>query len=111
MELPTNALIARLKLTQYLLVWRKNRDKSRWLAQAGYTLENWRTLEQDLRRQILPREATPTECTKYGQIYEIAGKLTGPNGKTLAVRTVWMTETATSVTKFITMFPDKQVSI
>ena len=111
MELPTNALIARRKLTHYLLVWRKNRDKSKWLAQAGYTFENWRTLEQDLRRQILSLDAMPTECTKYGQMYEIAGKLTGPNGATLTVRTVWMTETATSVTKFITMFPDKQVGI
>jgi len=110
MKLPANTLIAPEKLTRYLLVWRKHKDKSKWLAQVGYTLENWRTLEEDLRRQLLSLEATPTESTKYGQMYEIADKLTGPNGEILAVRTIWMTETATGVTKFITMFPDRQVS-
>ncbi len=43
----------------------------------------------------------------YGQMYEIRGNLTGPNGKTLATITVWMTEIATGVTKFITIYPDK----
>lgn len=40
-------------------------------------------------------------------MYEIKGNLTGPNGKSLAVCTIWMTETATGDTKFITMYPDK----
>jgi hypothetical protein len=107
MKLPENTWIAHEKLAQYLLVWRKNGDKSKWLARAGYTLENWRRLEADLRRQVLSHEAVPTESTQYGQMYEIAGQLRGPNGVTLAVRSIWMTETATQVTKFITIFPDK----
>ncbi|MBI5677404.1 MAG: hypothetical protein HZC52_02675 [Planctomycetes bacterium] len=41
-------------------------------------------------------------------MYEIRGKLTGPNGNTLAVCTMWMTEAATGDTKFITMYPDKE---
>ena len=107
MKLPDNILIAPEKLTQYLLVEKKRNDKSKWLAQAGYTLENWQELENDLRLQILPGEATSTESTPYGQKYEIKGKLTGPNGKTLGVITVWMTEVVSGVTKFITMYPDK----
>ncbi len=110
MKLPANTLIAPEKLTQYLLAPRKHKDKSKWLAQVGYTLKNWSLLEENLRMQILTLEAIPTENTKYGQMYEISGKLTGPNGKTLAVRTMWMTETATEVSKFITMFPDRRVS-
>ena len=77
---------------------------TQWLAQAGYTIENWQLLENDLRTQILSIDATPTESTKYGQMYEIRGKLTGPNGKSLSVYTVWMTENATGDTKFITMY-------
>jgi len=49
MKLPADTLIAPKKLTQYLLVVRKRNDKSKWLAQAGYVLENWRELEKDLR--------------------------------------------------------------
>jgi len=110
MKLPENTLIAAEKLTQYLLVLRKRNDKSRWLAQAGYTLENWQLLEADLRTQILSLDAIPTENTKYGQMYEIRGKLAGPNGRTLVVCTMWMTETATGDTKFITMYPDKEIN-
>lgn len=107
MKLPENSLIAHEKLRQYLLILRKRNDKSQWLAQAGYTLENWQELENDLRVQILSLEATPIESTKYGQTYEIKGELTGPNGKSLLVCTIWMTETATGNTKLITIYPDK----
>ncbi len=61
-----------------------------------------------MRRQILSLSAIPTENTRYGQMYEIKGGLIGPNGKTLSVCTIWMTETATGDTKFITMFPKKE---
>jgi hypothetical protein len=44
---------------------------------------------------------------RVGQMYEIRGKLTGPNGKSLLVCTIWLTETETKSTKFITMYPDK----
>jgi len=108
MKLPEETVIAQEKLTKYLLVVRKRNDKSNWFANAGYTLENWKVLKNDLREQILSIDATPTENTKYGQTHEIRGKLVGPNGKSLSVRTVWMTERATGETKLITMYPDKR---
>jgi hypothetical protein len=107
MKLPANTLIAPEKLTQYLLVLRRRNDKSRWITQAGYNLENWQLLEKDLRTQLLSLDATPIENTIYGQMYEIRGNLTGPNGITLTMCTIWMTETATGDTKFTTMYPDK----
>lgn len=57
MKLDENTLISHGKLMQYLLVPRKRNDKSRWLAKAGYPLENWRLLENDLRNQILSLDA------------------------------------------------------
>lgn len=107
MKLSPNTLIAPEKLTQYLLSLRKRNDKSKWLAQAGYTLDNWQVLEKDLRQQILSLEAIPTDMTQYGQTYEITGNLIGPNGKILALCTIWMTEKATGITKLITLYPDK----
>ena len=108
MKLSDDTLIAHEKLTQYLLVLKKRNDKAQWLAQAGYTIENWQILEIDIRNQILSANATPIEKTKYGQTYEIRHHLIGPNGKSLPVCTIWMTETATHNTKFITMYPDKR---
>lgn len=63
MKLPDDTLITKEKLTQYLLTLKKRNDKSQWLAQAGYSLENWQVLENDLRNQILSDDATPTENT------------------------------------------------
>ncbi len=92
MKLPENTLIAQDKLTQYLLVKKKRNDKSQWLAQAGYTINNWQLLEYDLRTQILSLDALQIDDINYGTMYEIRGKLTGPNGIDLLVCTVWMTE-------------------
>jgi len=106
-KLPSNTLIAPEKLTRYLLVQREFDDKSQFLRQAGYTLETWEQLERDLRVQVLPHDAVLIEQTVYGNILEIRSSLTGPNGQTLFVKTIWMEELRSDVTKFITLYPDK----
>ena len=106
MKLPIDALIATEKLTKSLLVKRPVGDKSEFLRRAGYTLDNWQQLEQDIRQQVLSQEAVPIEQTRYGEYFEIRASLTGPNGVALSVRTVWMRESS-GVTKFITLYPDR----
>lgn len=100
-------MIAPEKLSRYLLVPRLADDKSKFLAIAGYTRNDWQVLERDLRRQILPMDAEEIERTKYGTVYEIRGNLQGPNGRILTVITIWMTESATGQTKFVTLYPAK----
>jgi hypothetical protein len=108
-KLSQDAVIAPGKLHGYLLVWKPADDKSKFLAKAGYFLENWSQLEADLRSQILPLEAVPIlETKKFGDRYSIRGNLVGPNGVNLAVLTIWMVEFDTNVTKFITLFPDRR---
>lgn len=107
MTLPEYTIIAPAKLTRYLLRPRSEDDKSRFLAQAGYTLENSDRLMADLRQQILPLEAELLDETEYGTKYQIRGTLTGPNARALRILTVWMKESATNQTKFVTLFPDK----
>jgi len=107
MKLAENTFFAPEKFTRYLLVPRIEDDKSKFLSFAGYSLDQWQLLERDLKRQILIHDATEVERTKYGTVYEIRGRLKGPNGKILSMVTIWMTELATGKTKFITLFPDK----
>jgi hypothetical protein len=109
MQLPRDAVIATAKLTRYLLTWREVDDKSKFLARAGYGQENWQQLEADLRNQILPIEAVPSnEPNRFGDVYEIRGVLSGVNGVNLAVVTIWMIEYETHQTKFITLYPNKE---
>jgi hypothetical protein len=53
-------------------------------------------------------DAEFAETTEYGELYRIAGTLTGPNGQTLRVVSIWMIESATNITKFITLYPVKE---
>ena len=48
------------------------------------------------------------ETTEYGDKYQIRRELTGPNGRTLRVATIWMIEDATGLTKFVTLYPAKE---
>jgi hypothetical protein len=108
MKLSADAVIAKEKLTQYLLLPRARGDKSAFLAQAGYVLENADQLLMDLRAQILPLEAESLESNKFGQYYQVRGPLIGPNDVALPIRTIWMTEHLSGVTKFITLLPDQR---
>jgi hypothetical protein len=108
MKLSPNAIISERKLTEYLLSYRKRNDKSMWLATAGYHTENWNRLERDIRSQLLTLEAVFIEENQFGIVYEISGKLKGPNSKRLNVGSIWMKENATDLTKFITMYPLKE---
>jgi len=108
MKLPQNTIIYDEKLTKYLLTPRKRNDKSKWLAQAGYTLQNWQRLENDLRNLILSKHAVWVETTPYGEMYEIRTSMTGPNGRSLRVCTIWIVEKTTGIGKFITMYPDRR---
>ncbi len=107
MKLPPNSIIAPEKATRYLLVPQARGDKSAFLASAGYSMDDPDRLLADLREQVLPLDATPVDNDRFGQRLEIRAALRGPNGVTLAVRTIWMTEHLSGVTKFVTLLPDK----
>ena len=107
MKLPLDAIIAEEKISRYLLQWRAENDKSRWLQQAGYVAEAPDLLASDIRRQLLTRECEFVETTEYGDKYRIRGSLTGRNGVQLEVVCIWMKERETGITKFVTLFPAK----
>ena len=107
MKLPADAIIAAEKVTHYLLVRQARGDKSAFLARGGYALENPDQLLHDLRTQLVPLDATPLQSTEFGRFYEIRSPLVGPNGVTLQIRSIWMKENLSGITKFITLIPEK----
>jgi hypothetical protein len=105
--LPSDALIAPAKLTDYLLKLLPASDKSRFLARAGYTPADPARLERDIREQLLPVRAVFVDETDYRWKYEIRGVLVGPNGTALRVRSFWVVVKRTGETRFVTLYPDK----
>ena len=110
MKLPGEVAISQDRLLRYLLLPREENDKSGFLALAGYTLANWEVLERDLRQLITSQEASSVETSPFGIKYEVRGKVTGPNGYILDVVTVWIKLQAIEEIRFVTLFPDTEVT-
>lgn len=79
MKLSLDAIISIDKMSNYLLRWRPENDKSRFLAQAGYTERDASRLAADIRDQLLNLEAEFEQSTEYGEFYSIVGSLVGSN--------------------------------
>ena len=103
--LPQDSVIAAEKLKDYLLVPQPKDDKSKFLSFAGYTVEKWKELEQDIRSQILTQPAVFTEKTRFGDKYIIRTKLCGRNSVSISVLTVWIVRA--DIARFVTLVPDR----
>ncbi len=107
MKLPADPFIAPDKLTAYLLAPRQIDDKSRYLAQAGFTLGNPDDLRNALLRLATEADAIEDGTNDYGKFYRVSGELLGPNGVRLRVVTIWLRWTLDGSLRFITLKPDR----
>lgn len=109
MKLPdkNKAIIPREKLESYLLspVHSTGRYKAVFFSSLGYTQNDWEVLENDLRG-LLYRDAKESEETEYGKKYEIRGTITGPNGHSAAIITVWVILHGEKEARFVTAYPE-----
>ncbi len=96
------------KLTGYLLVARKSDDKSKFLAQAGFTQKNPHLLLWAIRGLAARAEAVEDGANEYGDFLRAEGELTGPNGRALSVVTVWLRWRLDGRVRFVTLKPRKE---
>ena len=101
------AVIDSEKLRDYLLSLSHpvGRFKAAFFSSLGYTQEDWRQLEADLRRQHLTKDAVLRRETSYGRKYEIRGKIKGPAGKAREVVSIWIILVDEKVPRFVTAYP------
>jgi len=107
MKIPPNAIIPPEKLIGYLLVPQVRNDKSKFLAQAGFTSQNPDALEAAIRRILAENDALQDRENEYGTHYRVVGTLVGPDGD-LAVIAIWIFGTKEKQYRFITLKPDKE---
>ena len=95
------------KLRGYLLSLTHpiGRFKARFFAALGYSADDWRTLEGDLRIQHLSQDAEPGMATPHGQPYTIRAILKGPNGESAPVVSVWFVRPSIEEPHFVTAYP------
>ncbi len=100
------AIIPREKLTKYLLVYQPENDKSKFLAQAGYTQDNPDALEAALREMLTTHDAQFDQHNRFGDVYRVKGALKGVNECDLLVISIWMMRTEEDgLYRFVTLKP------
>jgi len=55
----------------------------------GFNLSNWELLKQAILEALPTRPAHATSETAFGKKYEVVVPITGPNRRTVDVRTIW----------------------
>lgn len=105
MKIPENAIIPEPKITKYLLVFKQRNDKSKYLAQAGFTLDNWQLLKIAIVKLIQEYEAIEDLTDEYGTYYQVMGQLEGLNNHNLSVVTIWLKRKIDHKFQFITLKP------
>jgi hypothetical protein len=107
-KIPRDAVIPDNKITRYLLVQKARNDKSKFLAQAGFTSENPETLRTAIQSLVEIGEAVEDRSNEYGIFYQVVGELVGVNGITLSVVTIWLQRQIDGKFQFVTLKPLKE---
>jgi hypothetical protein len=105
MKLPLTAIIPIEKLTHYLLVPCEQGDKSKFLALAGFTLQNPNELLTAIRHLIAREDAIEDGINDYGVFFHIDGNLRSPAHKELTTRTIWLRHHSDDQFYFVTLIP------
>ena len=103
----STATIPPAKLTQYLLRFRPQDDKSRLLGRIGFSIEAPAVLEAAIVTTWAMGTATLDRQDEYGDYFVLAGKsLAVPKGEQF-IKSVWVRRAEESAIRFVTLKPAK----
>ncbi|MBD2424801.1 DUF6883 domain-containing protein [Phormidium sp. FACHB-1136] len=108
MRIPVDAIIPDDKITRYLLVQKARNDKSKFLAKAGFTMENPESLKDAIQSPTKIHEAIKDGDNEYGTFYRLTGELVGLNGVILSVVTIWLQRPVDEKFQFVTLKPFRE---
>lgn len=111
MRIPSDAIIPDAKFSKYLLIPRKQDDKSKFLARLGFTQNNPEFLKSAIYELIKTTEFIEDITNGYGTFYRVEGQLIGVNGKNLSVITIWLKRKIDAQFQFITLKPNKEKNL
>ena len=109
MQISSRLVIQDPKITQYLLIFQEKDDKSQFLANAGYTLQNWEQLKADILSFVPGSEIFAIVETFWGLRFRVRSQWQGVNGRAISVVTIWQEDCDADVLRFVTLYPDKSI--
>ena len=90
MKIPADAIMPEDKFTRYLLMKKEYDDKSQFLGIAGYNINNYLILIDEIRKIASENDATISRTDEYGTFYKTTGYINGLTGIKLKVTAIWM---------------------
>ena len=106
--MPQDAIIPDDQISNYLLKYRDKDDKSKFLAQAGFTEDNPEKLKLAILQLMETVDPIEDITNEYGTFYRIEGELIAVNQRNLSVVTVWLKRKIDNQFQFVTLKPKKE---
>ena len=82
-------------------------SKARYFRSLGYSRLAWRRLESDLRSAHESKRIKNDVQTVYGDKYRLVSRITGPNGRSAIIVTVWIVREGESFARLVSAHPGK----
>ncbi len=106
MKLSGQIIIEPSKITEYLLVWKAENDKSGFLKMLGYSRSTWQELADEISAIVRENEAVYSRPAPYGgELYQVNGTLRG-----FGVVTIWVVKIEENTSRFVTLYPHQKRS-
>lgn len=93
-------IVSEEKITDYLLVQKNKNDKSNFLKELGYSIENYQDLIRDILQIAVTYDAVLSGSSEFGNLYKIQGPL-----KNQLVITIWIEQLPDNTFRFVTLYP------
>lgn len=104
---PLQATVDPVRVREYLLSATHpiGRFKATFFAVLGFAPDRWELLRDALLHAARTGDAIEGQASEFGIKYELRGLLTGPNGRSAAVVTIWIVHHGQREPRFVTAFP------
>ena len=103
----SEAEVTQRKILDYLLAADHpvGGDKAVFFAAIGYSRTDWTRLRDDLARLANRGEVVAEEATPFGVKYVIDGVIRTPDGRSIGVRSIWISDGAEDPPRLVTAYP------
>lgn len=82
-------------------------DKAAFFRAIGYRRSEWTRLRDDLLGLARQGDVADEEKTTYGVKYVVDGSVKSPSGRTVRLRTVWISDEPDGLPRLVTAYPKR----
>jgi hypothetical protein len=98
------AIVAKAKITGYLLDPHKSGGKDKFFLALGFTSADWHVMAAALRDHAVANPVTGSVSDQWGTRYTVVGPLRTPNRINPRVKSVWQIDHGDTIPRLITAY-------